>query len=103
MIPTLLEGHADFVSDLVGATHIPSVRRLRAAFSRTGKASTVARLLPMLDKGAQYRDGLQFCRRVTAKAGAAALVAAFESPENLPLLGEITEPHTWLKRVHGTA
>ncbi|WP_147453954.1 zinc-dependent metalloprotease [Tessaracoccus antarcticus] len=100
---TLLEGHADYVSDVVGATHIPSVRTLRAAFARTGTASTMARLLPALDKGAQYRDGLRFCRRVAARAGADGLAAAFDAPENLPRMGEIAEPHTWLRRVHGTS
>lgn len=100
---TLLEGHADFVSDRVGATHIPTVRKLRAAFARTHRPTALARLLPALDKDAQYRDGLRFCRTVAARVGAGGLASAFESPENLPGPGEISDPGAWLRRVHGAA
>lgn len=100
---TLLEGHADFVADTVGASHIPTVRKLRAAFARTGRSSALARVLPLTDKGAQYRDGLRFCRKVAARTGAAGLAAAFDAPENLPRPAEIRDPQTWIRRVHGTA
>ncbi|MDO5736031.1 MAG: zinc-dependent metalloprotease [Propionibacteriaceae bacterium] len=100
---TLLEGHADFVSDQVGTKHIRSVRKLRAAFARTQRPSAVARLLPALDKDAQYRDGLRFCRGVSARARPRGLAAAFDRPENLPTHAEITDPAAWVRRVHGTA
>lgn len=99
---TLLEGHADFISDRVGPTHIPSVRRLRAAFGRSHTPTTLARLAPSLDKDAQYRDGLRFCRAVAARVGVRGLSRAFESPGNLPRPHEIGEPQAWLERVHGT-
>lgn len=99
---TLLEGHADFVSDKLGTKHIPTVRRLRRAFSRTQPSTALARLIPALDKNAQYRDGLAFCRGVSVKAGRTALNGAFESPETLPTREEINEPIAWLRRVHGT-
>jgi len=100
---TLLEGHADFVSDKLGTRHIPTVRRLRRAFSRNHPTTALARLIPATDKNAQYRDGLAFCRAVSIKAGRTALNRAFESPENLPRPEEISEPIAWLGRVHGTA
>ncbi len=100
---TLLEGHADFISDRVGPRHIPSVRRLRAAFSRSHPPSALARLAPALDKDAQYRDGLRFCRAVAARVGVRGLSRAFESPENLPRPEEIGDPSAWRERVHGTA
>ncbi|MGV8845035.1 zinc-dependent metalloprotease [Tessaracoccus sp.] len=102
-VMTLLEGHADFVSDKVGATHIPSVRRLRAAFARAQGPSALARLVPALDKDAQYRDGLRFCRAVAARAGTDVLARAFQSPLSLPRPGEIADPAAWMRRVHGTA
>lgn len=102
-VMTLLEGHADYISDTVGATHIPSVKRLRSAFARTHRPSALARLLPALDKNAQYRDGLAFCRTVTRRRGAAALRPAFDSPQGLPNMDEISNPLTWLRRVRGTA
>ncbi len=100
---TLLEGHADFVSDTLGARRIPTVRRLRRAFARTSPPTMLAKLLPAIDKDAQYRDGLAFCRAVSARAGKKALTAAYDSPEALPRPGEIGEPIAWLRRVHGTA
>ena len=100
---TLLEGHADFVSDKLGTKHIPTVRRLRRAFSRNRPASALERLVPSMDKSAQYRDGLAFCRGVSVKAGRTALNMAFESAETLPRPEEISEPIAWLRRVHGTS
>ena len=98
---TLLEGHADLVADAAGVVHVPSVRRLREAFARPAAGTGWRRLIPGLDKGVQYRDGLAFCRRVCAKAGLEALAAAFAEPANLPALAEITDPDAWLRRVHG--
>ena len=100
---TLLEGHADFVADTAGADHVPSVRRLRGLFSRAGGPNRLGRLLPTMDKGSQYRDGLAFCRRVAARAGRAGLAEAFSSPGNLPTPAEIAEPESWVRRVHGQA
>lgn len=99
---TLLEGHADFVSDKLGTRHIPTVRRLRRAFSRDRPPSPLTRLLPVADKNAQYRHGLAFCRAVSIRAGRTALNRAFEAPEFLPSPREISEPDDWLRRVHGT-
>ncbi len=100
---TLLEGHADFVADAAGADHVPTVRRLRGLFSRSGGPSRLGRLLPTMDKGSQYRDGLAFCRRVAARAGRSGLAQAFASPANLPTPAEIGDPESWVRRVHGPA
>ncbi|NHB85447.1 hypothetical protein G7085_14720 [Tessaracoccus sp. HDW20] len=58
---TFLEGHADHTADAVGRTHIPTVAKLRSAFTRRSGRG----LSRVLDKQAQYRDGLEFCRKVT--------------------------------------
>ncbi len=102
-VMTLLEGHADFISDRVGRAHIPSVRVLRAAFSRKHQPTALSRLAPALDKDAQYRDGLRFCRAVSVRSGVRGLGRAFEAPENLPRPEEIVDPQGWLGRVHGKA
>lgn len=97
---TFLEGHADHVADTAGRRHIPTVRALRAAFHRP-EATLVARLSKSFDKGAQYRDGLEFCRQVRSRRGALALSAAFGSPDTLPTAAEIADPSLWIARVHG--
>ena len=98
---TLLEGHADLVADTAGVVHVPSVRRLRAAFARPSAGTGWRRLIPGLDKGLQYRDGLAFCQYVGLRAGMGALTAAFAGPANLPTAAEITDPDSWLRRIHG--
>jgi len=89
---TLLEGHADLVADAAGAVHVPSVRRLRATFARPAAGTGWRRLIPGLDKGLQYRDGLAFCQHVGLRAGMGALTAAFAVPANLPTVAEIADP-----------
>ena len=97
---TFLEGHADHTADSVGRIHVPTVSRLRKAFTR-GDSTKVGRFSRILDKNAQYRDGLAFCQRAVALRGTTALRAAFASPENLPRPDEIATPRAWIDRVHG--
>lgn len=98
---TFLEGHADHTADTVGRPHIPSVDRLRRAFTRAPGPSGLGRLSRAFDKDAQYRDGLTFCRKVSSYRGRRALSAAFAEPTNLPTPTEIADPRAWVERVHG--
>lgn len=98
---TFLEGHADYVADAAGAPHIGSLRTLRRTFERGNKPNLLGRVAGVLDKSAQYRDGLAFCRGVAAARGRGALDAAFGSPETLPTAEELTVPHAWIERIHG--
>lgn len=102
-VMTLVEGHADYVSDAVGRRHVPTVKQLRKAFARDGAPSRLARLVPAVDKAAQYRDGLAFCRKVASRVGRRGLARAFDGPENLPSAAEIADPAQYLRRVHGKA
>lgn len=98
-IMTFLEGHADHTADTAGRSAIGSVRTLRRAFTR--KPGALSRLAGRFDKGAQYREGLEFCRQVARRGGRRALSAAFAEPAALPAPAEITDPAAWLKRVRG--
>lgn len=98
---TFLEGHADYVADAAGKPHIGSIRALRRTFERGNKPNLLSRVAGVLDKSAQYRDGLAFCRGVAAEHGHDALDAAFGSPAALPTAEELITPHAWIERVHG--
>ena len=98
---TFLEGHADHVADEVGRRLVPTVKRLRRAFARKEPRSRLGRLAGSLNKDAQYREGLEFCRRVTRRGGRDALRAAFAAPESLPTRAEIADPEAWLRRLLG--
>lgn len=91
---TFLEGHADYVSDHTG--RIRTASRMRKSFRRRPRKGA-----GLLDKAAQYANGLEFCTRVRRLSRSNAILAAFEKPENLPSKREISDPQAWLNRVHG--
>ncbi|MGL5819861.1 MAG: zinc-dependent metalloprotease [Phycicoccus sp.] len=105
-VMSLLEGHADVVMDDVGPAHIPTVAEIRRRFSARrrgmgGPDRMLRRLLGLEAKMRQYRDGAVFVRGVQAEVGVDGFNAVWASPETLPLPAEITDPKTWVRRVHG--
>lgn len=98
-VMTFLEGHADHTADEAGRGIVRSQAALRRAFER--HPGRFARAAGSLDKGAQYRDGLRFCRQVARRRGNRGLRAAFVEPEALPTPAEIADPEAWVRRVHG--
>jgi coenzyme F420 biosynthesis associated uncharacterized protein len=102
-VMAVIEGHAEHVMDAVAPDLLPSLAKLRAAIDRrrrsqTGLSRLVARLLGLDMKLRQYEQGKQFCDAVVAEAGVAALHHVFSSPEALPTLAELADPHAWLER-----
>jgi coenzyme F420 biosynthesis associated uncharacterized protein len=103
---TLLEGHADHVMDAVGPAVVPSVARIRAAFSdrrRRGGGPLdrlVRNLLGMDLKIQQYVRGAGFVRAVVAEIGMGRFNTVWTSPETLPTRAEIADPAAWIARVH---
>ncbi|WP_068321219.1 zinc-dependent metalloprotease [Janibacter terrae] len=105
-VMSLLEGHADVVMDDVGPAHVPSVAEIRARFSQRRKGAgavdrLLRRLLGLEAKMRQYRDGATFVRTVQEVVGVDGFNAVWTSPETLPTAREITDPTTWVRRVHG--
>ncbi|WP_433388348.1 zinc-dependent metalloprotease [Micromonospora sp. KLBMP9576] len=103
---TLLEGHAEFVMDGVGPQVVPSVERIRAAFTRRRQAGNplekaIRRLLGMEVKMRQYAEGRKFVHNVVDRVGMAGFNKIFGSPLTLPRLEEIEDPDAWVARVHG--
>lgn len=105
-VMSLLEGHADVVMDRVGPDIVPSVRTIRKRFNarRAGRGPDrlLRKLLGLDAKMRQYRDGAAFCRAVIDRVGMEGFNRVFESPEALPTMAEITDPQSWVSRVHGT-
>jgi coenzyme F420 biosynthesis associated uncharacterized protein len=100
---TLLEGHATFVTDLIGRRVLPDFDALKRRIEARRKRPPLVRLLEAVAglemKRQQYVLGRAFCERVWEHGGAAALDAAWRGPEWLPTLDELREPHLWLERV----
>ncbi|HEY8474278.1 MAG TPA: zinc-dependent metalloprotease [Natronosporangium sp.] len=105
-VMTLLEGHAEFVMDGVGPDVVPSVADIRRKFNRRREAANplekmLRRLLGVEVKLRQYAEGRSFVHAVVARVGMAGFNKIFESPETLPRIDEITDPESWIARVHG--
>jgi coenzyme F420 biosynthesis associated uncharacterized protein len=104
---TLLEGHADYVMDAVGPQVIPSVAKIRAAFSTRrkrggGPLDRVLRALLGMDlKMRQYIQGGAFVHAVVDRVGMSGFNVVWQSPTTLPTRDEITDPAAWVRRIHG--
>jgi coenzyme F420 biosynthesis associated uncharacterized protein len=101
---TVVEGHGNFVMDLVGERVIPSFKRMRAAFERRRhQPGPVQRafnhLIGLEIKLRQYELGQRFCDEIYRRGGAPAIARLWASPEELPTLAELREPESWLRRV----
>lgn len=101
---TVVEGHGNFVMDLVGARVIPSFGRMRETFERRrAQPGPVQRafnhLIGLEMKLRQYEVGQRFCEDVYRRGGAPAIEGLWASPEELPTLAELREPELWLRRV----
>lgn len=101
----LLEGHAEWVMDAVGADVIPSLPRLRRRLeqrrSNPGQADgMLRRLLGMDAKLRQYSSGRAFVDGVVRQVGVGGFNRIWDSPDTLPTLAEISDPDRWVARVH---
>ncbi|MDQ3983186.1 MAG: zinc-dependent metalloprotease [Actinomycetota bacterium] len=101
---SVVEGHGNFVMDLVGERVIPSFKRMRRAFERRRQQpGPVQRafnhLIGLEMKLRQYELGQRFCDEIYRRGGAPAIARLWASPEELPTLAELREPESWLRRV----
>jgi coenzyme F420 biosynthesis associated uncharacterized protein len=101
---TVVEGHGNFVMDVVGERVIPSFGRMRETFERRrAQPGPVQRafnhLIGLEMKLRQYEVGQRFCEDVYRRGGAAAVSRLWASPDELPTLAELREPESWLRRV----
>jgi coenzyme F420 biosynthesis associated uncharacterized protein len=103
---SLVEGHAEYVMNAVPASVIPSQEAIEKRFAqrrrRGGNAldRMLRRLLGLEGKTRQYIDGSAFVRTVIDRIGVDGFNAVWTSPQTLPTKAEITEPLSWIKRVH---
>jgi len=101
---SLLEGHGDVTMDRAGADRIPSAVRFGQVLrQRREQGNPAVKLLQKLigleAKLKQYEQGERFIEAVEKAGGPELLDRAWERPENLPTIGEIREPATWIDRV----
>jgi coenzyme F420 biosynthesis associated uncharacterized protein len=101
---TLVEGHGDYVMDAVGPQVVPSVAEIREKFNGRRRTAgrveqTVRRLLGIDLKMKQYAEGSRFVTAVVDEIGMDGFNRIWESPETIPTMAEIADPHAWIMRV----
>ncbi len=103
---SLVEGHAEYVMNAVPAKVIPSQEAIEKRFAarrrKGGNAldRALRRLLGLEAKTRQYVDGSAFVRTVIDRVGLDGFNAIWTSRQTLPTKAEISEPLSWIKRVH---
>ncbi|MGF1661334.1 MAG: zinc-dependent metalloprotease [Kineosporiaceae bacterium] len=106
-VMSLLEGHADVVMDEVGPAVVPSVAEIRRRFMRRRRTGggpvdrAVRRALGLDAKARQYRAGAAFVRAAVDEVGVNGFNAVWAGPDALPSAVEISDPGSWVRRVHG--
>lgn len=100
---SLLEGHGNAVMNQLGAQMLDGQERMASVLSARrnarGATALLHRLMGLEMKMRQYEVGEAFVDAVTNVAGFRALDAAWQGPEYLPTLVELTAPTEWLDRV----
>ncbi|MBV9794944.1 MAG: zinc-dependent metalloprotease [Actinobacteria bacterium] len=101
---TLVEGHGDYVMDAVGPQVVPSVAEIREKFNTRRRTAgrveqAIRRLLGIDLKMKQYADGSRFVKAVVDEIGMDGFNQIWESPETIPTMAEISDPHAWITRV----
>jgi coenzyme F420 biosynthesis associated uncharacterized protein len=106
-VMSLLEGHADVVMDEVGPAVVPSVAEIRRRFTRRRRSGggpvdrAVRRALGLDAKARQYRAGAAFVRAAVDRVGVDGFNAVWAEPGSLPSAAEVSDPGSWVRRVHG--
>ena len=100
---TVLEGHGEFVMDLLGERLVPNHQHmhdtLRARRNAPGAAERlIQQLLGFRQKLDQYAMGEKFVRRLYERGGMEAVNQVFTAPSALPTMDEVRDPDRYLSR-----
>ena len=103
-VMSVLEGHAQYVMNAVGASHMPSKKRIIDAMGRKRHegGALKKRIMKMFgfdQKAAQYRRGDAFVQAVIDKAGRDCLNRVWQSGYAMPTLQELDDPQAWIDRM----
>ncbi len=101
---SLLEGHGDITMDRAGEGHILSAARFSATLrQRRQQTKPLVKLVQQVSgfeaKLRQYQEGERFIEAVEAERGPKFLDKVWVSPDRLPTLVEIRNPHAWVTRL----
>jgi coenzyme F420 biosynthesis associated uncharacterized protein len=100
---SLLEGHGNYVMDVLSEGRVQSAERMRRTLQRRrhrqGFERMVQRAVGLDVKVRQYDLGERFVAEATARAGPEGFARVWDRPEHLPTLEEVARPEDWVARV----
>ncbi len=103
-VMTILEGHAEYVTDHIDKSVIPGRDEVKEALNHKRThghkgEKLLAKLFGFDKKVQQYRQGNHFVATVVDKIGMEGFNRVWESPAMLPSVVELAAPELWIKRV----
>jgi len=101
---SLVEGYSNLVMNELGTQLLPGFERLEEAYRTRSSSKSVLELLIWKLSGLdlklqQYRRGEAFAKAVYDAHGMKALNLAWEGPQTMPGLDELSNPEGWYRRV----
>jgi coenzyme F420 biosynthesis associated uncharacterized protein len=102
-VMSLLEGHGNFVMDVVAKDRIEHAatfrRRLHERRNRGGVEKAFQKAIGFDVKVRQYDVGERFVAKVVSRVGVEGFNRVWEEPANLPTIDEVGRPDAWVARV----
>ena len=104
---SLVEGYSNLVMNELGARLLPGFEQLEKAYRARSSGRSVLELLVWKVSGLevklqQYRYGEAFAKAVYDAHGMGMLNLAWEGPQTMPRLEELSNPEIWYRRVAPT-
>jgi coenzyme F420 biosynthesis associated uncharacterized protein len=101
---SLVEGYSNLVMNELGAQLLPGFERLEEAYRARSKSKSILELLIWKLSGLdlklqQYSRGEAFAKAVYDAHGMKALNLAWQGPETMPGVDELSDPEGWYHRV----
>ncbi len=101
---SLVEGYSNLVMDELGAQLLPGFERLEEAYRARSKSKSILELLIWklsgLDLKLQhYSRGEAFAKAVFDAHGMKVLNLAWQGPQTMPGIDELSNPEAWYRRV----
>ena len=101
---SMVEGYSNLVMNELGAKLLPGFDRLEEAYRARSSSKSVLELLIWKLSGLdlklqQYRRGEAFAKAVYDSHGMKVLNLAWQGPETMPRIEELSHPGAWYRRV----
>ena len=101
---SMIEGYSNLVMNVLGSRLLPGFDQLEAAYRARSSGKSVLEILVWKLSGLdlklqQYRKGEAFAKAVYDAHGMGVLNLAWQGPDAMPRIEELSNPESWYRRV----